>query len=127
MRFASPNRLHRQVLAGIAEARFEQPLGEMEGDGARADVLQHRRRDLDALADDALHQHRAGADILGRQDEPGVVGELRRAAARRAVRRDSPRRAGKTISSVRALLDRLDARDGLRRVIGGDHRLGGEG
>src|SRR5208337_3847398 len=66
----------RQVLPGIAKSRLDEPLGDMEGDRARADVLQHLRRDLDALADDALEQHRARPNIFRRQRQARVVGKV---------------------------------------------------
>ena len=66
----------RQVLAGVAKARLDQPLGDVEGDRARADVFEHLRRDLDALADDALQQHRARPDVLRRQDQAQVLGKV---------------------------------------------------
>ena len=97
--------------------RFEQPFGEVKGDGARADFIQHRGADLDALADDALHQHGAGADILGVEDEIGVVREPRRQplfGELGAIALDARKRDFK----MRPFLDRLDARDGLWRDDG---------
>ena len=43
-----------QVLARVAEARLDETLGDVVGDRARPYFLQDPRRDLDALADDAL-------------------------------------------------------------------------
>ena len=116
----------RQVLARVAEARLDEALGDVVRDGARPYLIKHLRSDLDALADDALQQHRAGADVLRRQDEPRVVGELRlKALAGQidAIALDT----GEDNFERGALLDRLDAEDRPRRNDRRGDGLGGEG
>ena len=85
-----PEQVHLRRLAGIAELVVEQVLGEVIADLARPHRLQHRRRQFHALADDAFQQHAARADLFRRQDQPGIVGEVRRRSVHRAVRRDNP-------------------------------------
>ena len=98
----------------------------MVGDRARPYLLKHPRRDLDALANDALQQHCARADILRRQDEARVVGELSLKALAGevdAIALDT----GEDDFERGALLDRLDAEDRLWRGDRRRDRLGGEG
>ena len=80
---------------------------------------------VDAVADDALHDDRGGADVGRRDFQPAVLGEDgfelfgRQVAAIAAdAREDDLQR--------RALLDRVDARDRLRRGRLGHLRRGGE-
>ena len=115
-----------QVLARVAEARLDETLGDVVGDRARPYFLKHPRRDLDALADDALQQHGARADVLRRQYEPRVVGELSLEALAGEID-PIALDAGEDNFERGALLDRLDAEDRLWRSDRRDDWLGGEG
>ena len=47
-------------------------LREMIADFTGPHRIEHRRGQFDALADDALHAHPAGADLFRGQDQAGV-------------------------------------------------------
>ena len=66
-----------RLLAGVAEVLVEQVLGQVEGDRAGPHLVQVLHVQRDALADDALQQHRAGTDQQRGQLQQRVGGKCR--------------------------------------------------
>src|SRR5215207_7401502 len=114
--------VNRPILVRVAKARLEQALGEVEHDRAGAHRLELGRIELDAFANDALHEHGAGPNLLGGEHKAGVGGEL---GPQPRVRQLDPVTVDlrKGDLACCALLQRLDTHSRLRRRRPRDHGL----